>query len=78
MRFILIAAAATALAACPPVTQRLDDTTGTSLEERCVNYRATLAGLDALRADRELTESEANRRLVYQGIVDAACPPVTE
>jgi len=63
-------------AACAPLTAQLDTVTGTTLAERCVNYRTSLATLDAIRANRDLTESEANRRLAYQAIIDGACPPL--
>ena len=65
------------LVGCAPATERLNAVTGTTLAERCVNYRTSLATLDALRADRDLTEAEANRRLAYQAIIDGACPPPT-
>ena len=64
------------LAACAPVTGKLNEVTGTTLEERCVNYRTSVATLDAIRAARDLTEAEANRRLAYQAIIDGACPPL--
>ena len=76
MRYLIPILAAMALAGCAAVTPRLDAVTGTTLAERCGNYRASLAALDAMRADRDLTESEANRRLAYQAIIDGACPPL--
>lgn len=57
-------------------SQQISATTGTTLEERCAGYRSTLATLDAIRADRNLTEDEADRRLVYEGLIAGFCPPL--
>ena len=74
--FAAAALGAIMVTGCAALTPRLDAVTGTTLEERCVNYRASLATLDAIRADRELSEAEANRRVAYQAIIDGACPPL--
>lgn len=70
MRHILIPLLAVLAIGC---TERLDMLTGTTLAERCSDYRVALAGLDAIR-DRELTDAEADRRVIYQVFIEAKCP----
>lgn len=64
------------LAGCAALTPRLDDLTGTTIGERCVDYRGSVAALDLARASRDLTDSEQSRRNIYQAFIDEKCPPV--
>ena len=53
----------------------LDEATGTTVAQRCANYRALVA---ALQADPALeTDAGLQRRLIYYEVFIAAnCPPV--
>ncbi len=74
MRYLIPILAALVLSSCAPVTQWLDDMTGTTLEERCDTRRAIVAGYDALA--RDLTETELRIRADYQIYIDSVCPPL--
>lgn len=62
------------LTACAPITAQLDETTGTTLAERCESRRAAVAVYDA-RAT-ELSETEMRIRMDYQLFIDTVCPPL--
>lgn len=72
MRYLIPILAA--LTGCAPVTQWLDDVTGTTLEERCGTRRAAVAGYDALA--RDLAETEIRIRADYQIYIDSVCLPL--
>lgn len=65
------------LAGCSSVlSPRIDEATGTTLAQRCVDYRATLAAYDAASVERELKPEELAVVSVLRGWVAANCPPV--
>lgn len=65
------------LASCAPVTQWLDDNTGTTIAERCETRRAAVAAWDAIEASgTDLTESQSSVRTTYQIYIDSVCPPL--
>lgn len=76
MRYLTLALLGLTMA-CAPVTARLDETTGTTLAERCETRRATVAAYDAIKAGGgELTEMQARLRISYQIYIDSVCPPL--
>lgn len=75
MRLLAIAALALLASGCTSVlSPRIDDVTGTTLEQRCVDYRASLASLELVLATRELSEAERARYDVVGAFVNANCP----
>ncbi len=75
MRY-LIPIAVLLLAGCAAISPRLDDLTGTTLDQRCADYRAAVSALDLIRASRDLTDSEQTRRNIYEAFIAGSCPPV--
>lgn len=77
-KFVVALLAAIVVAACSAcssvVTPKLDERTGTTLEQRCVDYRATITAMEML--DRELTEAEQAAYVLAVTWVTANCPPV--
>lgn len=74
MRYLILALMGVSLIGCAPATQRYDDLTGTTLEERCATRRAFMVGYEGLT--REPTETETSIYEIYQTFVTGACPPV--
>ena len=69
--------AVAAVAACTSfISPKIDEQTGTTLAQRCVDYRASLASYELVRKDRELSEAEAAAYAVIKAFVVANCPPV--
>ena len=59
------------LISCGPVSDRVSDSTGTTLAERCQNYRTAVA------AARLLPKSEdRDRRIAVYEVLLANCPKV--
>jgi len=79
MRYAILAALALALSACGAVSERITETTGTTLEQRCANYRLTLAQWTAYReAGGKMTEDRVAIVGALQAAIDANCgPPAT-
>ena len=75
MRILAIALLVT-LGACTALSSQLDEKTGTTLAQRCVDYRATLAGILVLQATSPTDDREA-RISVYKALIDTYCPPVS-
>lgn len=50
MKIFALILAGALLASCSAATQRLNNSTGTTIAQRCVDYRATLAGIEVLQA----------------------------
>ena len=68
MRKLTAISALIILAGCA----QLDEATGTSFAERCVAYRAALAGLEASQV-RDPSDARAARIASYKALVDT-CP----
>jgi len=62
-----------AASGCSAVSQKLDDTTGTTLAQRCADYRGFLASAVALQEVRP-TEARAERIVAYRSFISANCP----
>jgi hypothetical protein len=63
------------LAACAPVSDRIDDLTGTTIQERCVYRVAALTAYDTaqvLGLTPEISDTVAE---LYRAYVDAVCVP---
>lgn len=58
------------LVACSAVSPRIDEGTGTTLAQRCVDYRASLAAMDAAG------ESDTDAYAFLKAFVTVNCPPV--
>lgn len=71
MRY-LIPMLALMLAGCPTISGKIDNLTGSTLEERCGARRAVVAAYDARATD--LSETEMRIRMDYQLFIDAVCP----
>lgn len=67
MRY-LIPAMVLLLGACSAATGKLDEETGTTLAQRCVDYRASLVAMDAAG------ESESEAYAMLKAFVAAYCP----
>lgn len=65
-------AAALILAACSVASQALDENTGTSKAERCVDYRGFYATALALQASAP-SDERAARIAYYKAFIDANC-----
>jgi len=73
MKYALIAAAIV-LAGCSAITPKLDEATGTTKAQRCVDYRGFLATALTLQ-EAAPTESRAERIAMYRAFIQANCPP---
>lgn len=75
---VLLLVATLALSACGGVSDRITETTGTTLEQRCANYRLTLAQWTAYReAGGKMTEDRVAIIGALQAAIGANCgPPV--
>lgn len=58
-----------ALSACSAITPKLNETTGTTLEQRCADYKAGLAAAKLLNED----EKRAVRIEVYEILINTYC-----
>ena len=76
IRIALLAAVAVIMAACSVITPRLDEATGTTLAQRCVDYRAAVAAYTAISMQRELSEAEAAFKIAAESFVTVNCPVV--
>lgn len=72
--FTLTAVAAVALIGCSAVTPKLDEATGTSKAQRCVDYRGFLATALTLQ-ETSPSEARAERIAMYRAFIAANCPP---
>ena len=75
MRILIAAALAFTVSACGGISERISETTGTTLEQRCANYRASVDQWEAYRAaGNKLTEE----RLLYinglRSFITLNCP----
>lgn len=68
MRTLTILALA-ALAGCAAATPVLDQQTGTTLAQRCIDYRATMAALEVAG------ETDSTGYIIAKAFVVANCPP---
>ena len=74
---LLVLATVVALGACTSIiTPKISEHTGTTLAQRCVDYRASVAAYEALKVQRELSEAENAFYLAASGWVAVNCPPV--
>lgn len=72
MKTTAILAAALILAACSVATQALDENTGTTKAQRCVDYRGLYAAAVVLQANAP-TDARAARIGYYRAFLDANC-----
>ena len=64
------------LAGCPSFSARIDDATGSTLAERCANYRFAVETLEAIQgADGVLTADQQLRLALYRSLIDQVCLP---
>lgn len=78
-QYFIVALTALALVGCSSLlTPTIDEQTGTTLAQRCVDYRASLAAYDVASQNRELSEAETVAVTVLRTWIAANCPPVTE
>jgi hypothetical protein len=55
------------------LTPKLDDTTGTTLDERCLDYQATKVVLEVRKEQGELNDTEEALLDFYKAAVDLYC-----
>jgi hypothetical protein len=60
------------------ITPRIDERTGTTLAQRCVDYRAALLAYQQTSEQRELSEAETAAQTLLSTWVIANCPAVPE
>ena len=64
------------LAGCAGLSDRIDGATGSTLAERCANYRLAVDTLETIQgADRTLTADQQLRLTVYRNIIAQVCLP---
>lgn len=74
MKYAITILAALALASCAPVTQQLDETTGTTIAERCQIRKAAIRGYEEiLAAGRTLSAQEQTALAAYRLYVEEVC-----
>ena len=61
------------LMGCSAVTSKLDDATGTTKAQRCVDYQGALATAVALQSAKP-TPGRAERITFYRVFIEANCP----
>ena len=69
LKTIAISAVVLTLAACSVATRQIDDATGTTLAERCMDYRLALT-MARIVADDPETDADV---LKWQEAIDAYC-----
>lgn len=77
MRTLAFILALAVLGGCTALTPVLDEKTGTTLAQRCVDYRGTLAAILVLQATAP-TDDRAARINVYKALIETYCPKLPE
>ena len=76
MRFVLTAALLLALSGCGYVTPKLDETTGTTLAQRCGAYQAAITMREAaVKSGQDLTGHDLEALQYLRIIRDMTCVP---
>ena len=77
LRFPILAFAMLALVACGSISERIDQTTGVPLEQRCANYRASVAQWEAYRtAGGDMTSERQMMLAAARSFIALNCPLV--
>ena len=72
MKTVAIILIAALLGGCAVVSKKLDEETGTTIQERCLDYMGLLAAAEALQAT-DPTPERASRIVLYQSLIAAKC-----
>lgn len=72
MRYVLIGIIAIFTLSCAALSPALDESTGTTREQRCVDYRALYAAAAALQETNPTVARQA-RMAYYRGFINAYC-----
>ena len=71
-----IALLAIVLSGCASLSDRIDGATGSTLAERCANYRLAVDTLETIQgADGTLTADQQLRLTVYRNVISQVCLP---
>ena len=68
MKYLAILCVA-ALTACSAITPKIDERTGTTLGQRCIDYKAALSAAQALSDE----EDRKTRIAIYQALITPYC-----